>query len=220
MDLVEKCLDPFRVRVRENIINPVLGGARFHHAGNQPFTILSNNCWAGHVYRYFSQPYDTPTIGLYFFAPDYIRFLSDLKRYVEIDLGFIKENESKYSRILKQRNHGCPIGLLDDVEIVFLHYKSEEEAYEKWKRRCDRIHWDRLFCKFSEQNFCSQNDLRDFDQLDYKHKFVFTSQDYGLKSQIEFKEFHGTGEVSNDALHFNKYINLEKWINGKDDFRK
>lgn len=42
------------------------------------FTILSNNCWGGHVYRYFSLPYLTPTIGLYFYPDDYLKFITSV----------------------------------------------------------------------------------------------------------------------------------------------
>ena len=38
---------------------------------------------------------------------------------------------SKY----KDRAKTYPLGLLDDIEIHFTHYKSEEEAHEKWERR-------------------------------------------------------------------------------------
>ena len=35
---------------------------------NKKFTIISNNCWGGWVYREFAVPYQTPTIGLFFLA--------------------------------------------------------------------------------------------------------------------------------------------------------
>ena len=50
---------------------------------SRDFTIISNNCWAGRVYQYLDMPYLTPTAGLYFFAPDYIKFVSDLKKYLD-----------------------------------------------------------------------------------------------------------------------------------------
>lgn len=43
------------------------------------FTIISNNCWGGMIYESYNLPKNSPTVGLFFFAEDYIRFLKDLK---------------------------------------------------------------------------------------------------------------------------------------------
>lgn len=114
-----------------------------------------------------------------------------------------------------EKNLTCPIGKLGDIEIVFLHYKTIEEAREKWNRRCKRIHWDRLFLKMSEQNFCTHEDLVAFDSFPCKHKFVFVCKDHHLKSQVICGEWVGKDEVSNDTAHFRKYINCTNWINSK-----
>lgn len=83
----------------------------------------------GHVYRFFAMPYDSPTIGLYFFSADYIKFVSNLRYYIEQDLTFIDYTESKYKdELLKNNQLNVPIGKLHDIEIVFLHYHSIEEA--------------------------------------------------------------------------------------------
>ena len=178
------------------------------------FTIISNNCWAGHVYRYFGLPYDTPTIGLYLYTADYLKFLKDLERYIkEVEPVFIRPDESKWADDLKEKGIDCPIGRLDDIEVLFLHYKSEDEARQKWERRKKRIHWDKLFIKMSEQNLCTEDDIREFDSLPYKNKIIFTHKDYQIPSQVIFKEFEASGEVLNDTIHFNRYVDLAKWIN-------
>lgn len=136
-----------------------------------------------------------------------------------MDLGFISPKESRYYSILQQRCQcAVPIGLLGDVELVFLHYKTETEAYEKWNRRRSRIHWDHLIVKMSEQNCCNEEVLREFDGLPFPTKLVFTTKDYGLKSQIIFEDYRDKDEVSNDTLHFRKFVNLEKLINRESDF--
>ena len=138
------------------------------------FTIISNNCWAGKVYQYLNMPYLTPTVGLYFFADDYIKFVSDLRRYIKIELKFISIENSKHCEELKRRKQeNVPIGLLDDVEIVFRHYKTSEEARKKWERRKKRINWNNLIIKFSRMNECTDEHLRLFSMLSYKNKFMF-----------------------------------------------
>ena len=63
--------------------------------------------------------------------------------------------DSKFKNILiKKKQHHVPTGLPDDVEIIFLHYPTFEEAKENWNRRVERINWD-IFIKNSQQNGCT-----------------------------------------------------------------
>lgn len=168
------------------------------------------------MYRYFNKEYLSPTVGLYFFAEDYVKFIGSLKQYLDKELKFIPYTESRYRQVLERRGEThVPIGKLDDVEIVFLHYKSEEEAKKKWNRRKERIVWDNLIFKMSEQNLCTEKDILDYDSLPYNRKFIFVTKDYGIKSQVLFKEYEGTGDVKLDTPKFRKYINLTKLINGE-----
>lgn len=222
MSLIENIIDKFRVKGREKILNPILGRVRCKMLNNSDFTIISNNCWGGHVYRFFGLTYDSPTIGLYMFSEDYVKFVHHLKEYLDMPLKFITCKESRYRDILETRgghNTTCPIGMLGDIEIIFLHYHSSEEALEKWIRRKDRIHWDNMIFKMSEQNLCKFEYLKEFDSLQAKNKLVFTSKDYGLDSQVIFGDFLGKDEVPNDTLHFRKYVDLIKLING-ESFKK
>lgn len=221
MSWIEKINDIYRVKFREKISNPLLGGTRKSRLDNPQFTIISNNCWGGHVYRYFGMPYNSPTVGLYFFTDEYIKFLSRLKEYIEMDLKFIPCYQSKYYKeLVKRKETNKIIGLLGDVEIVFLHYKTEAEAIVKWKRRCSRIQWNHLIVKMTEQNLCSLSALQAFDRMPFDVKMVFTSNNYSLQSQVIFGDYFGKKEVSNDTLHFRKYVDLVKLINGKSDFRR
>lgn len=222
MRLIELIIDKFRVKTREKILNPILNRKRRMCLKNQYFTIISNNCWGGHVYRFFGSTYDSPTVGLYFFSEDYVKFVSHLKEYLDMPLKFITYRESRYRDILETRGGRdiqCPIGVLNDIEIIFLHYYSQEEALEKWTRRKSRIHWDNIIIKMSEQNLCKLDHLKMFDSIHVKKKLVFTTKDYGLESQVIFGDYLGKDEVSNDTLHFRKYVDLIKLINGLP-FRK
>lgn len=204
-----------KVKTRERL-NPYFAGFRRKQLKNKGFTIISNNCWGGHVYRFFAMPYDSPTIGLYFFSADYIKFVSNLRYYIEQDLTFIDYTESKYKdELLKNNQLNVPIGKLHDVEIVFLHYHSIEEAQTKWNRRKERIHWDNLYYKMSEQNCCTKEHLEYFDSLDNPNKFVFVTKDYGLKTQVIFKDCAGMDYIPNDTTNFRKFINIINWLNGK-----
>lgn len=204
------------IKLREKL-NPYLGPLRRRLGGvKTPFTIISNNCWGGHVYRYFNMPYDSPTIGLFFESTDYIKFISNLKHYINQELQFITLEESRNKDLLiRQNSDKCPIGVLDDIEIYFLHYKTHEEAFEKWNRRKARIHWNNLYFKMTEQNGCTIEQIRQFDKLPYKDKFIFVHKNYGIPSQVLFKDFEDEEYVLNDTMRFRHYINLINWINHK-----
>ena len=189
---------------------------------NRNFTIISNDCWAGHVYRYFGLPYNTPTIGVGFFADDYLKFVKNLKYYLSKDLEMILPEESKHWNQI--RNQGkmfqvCPYARIDDIEVRFSHYNSFEEVKEKWDKRRERMNWNNLIIKMSEHNDCTIEHLKSFDALDYDKKLVFTTRDYGLKSQVIYKEYEGKDDIINGTAHFRKYVDLIKLVNG-EPFKK
>ena len=182
---------------------------------NKDFTIISNNCWAGRAYQYLDMPYLSPTVGLYFFAPDYIKFVSDLRRYLDIPLRFIDPSESKYYEILKERNQtDKPVGRLDDVEIVFLHYKSQEEALEKWNRRKARVNFDNIFIKMSRMNCCTEDHIKEFDSLDFKNKFFINNRKpMRYQCEVYWDEEWNLDGMQSDTVPFPGNINLFKLLN-------
>lgn len=152
---------------------------------------------------------------MYLFSADYVKFIGNLKYYIDKDLTFINYKDSKYKdELVKSNQEYVPIGKLDDIEIIFLHYHSEDEARTKWNRRKARIHWDNLYYKMSEQNQCSPDLLRQFDLIDLANKFVFVTRDYGLKSQVIFKDCANMDFIPNDTTNFRKFINIINWLNG------
>lgn len=218
---VRKAINRVRIDTRKRL-NPYLAPSRQLKLDKQgiskDFTIISNNCWAGLVYQHFGLPYNTPTAGLFFFAQDYIKFVYNIKEYLTKELKFISLEESRYCETLKQYGGECvtcPIAICGDIEIIFMHYHSPEEAEEKWRRRSARINWDNIIYKFSEMNGCTEDDLRAFDALQVDKKVVFTHKDYGLKNQVVYTEFKKIGYIPNDTDNFRKYINLYDLISGR-----
>ncbi len=187
-----------------------------HSIKNKNFTVISNNCWAGRLYQYLDMPYLSPTAGLYFFAPDYIKFVSDLKHYLDTPLEFIDASRSKYYEELKIRNQtNKPIGILGDVEIVFLHYKTKEEAEEKWNRRKSRVNYDNIILKFSRMDLCSENEIEAFDALSFENKFILNNRlPLKYKSEIYWNEEWKEEGISRDTEPFPGNLKL-KFLLGK-----
>lgn len=182
---------------------------------NKNFSIISNNCWAGRAYQYLDMPYLSPTAGLYFFAPDYIKFVSDLHRYLDTPLRFINPEESKYYEEIKKRNQtDKPIGILGDVEIVFLHYKTKEEAEEKWNRRKARVNYDNVILKFSRMDLCTEKEIEQFDSLPVKNKFVLNNRlPLKYNSEVYWREPCLADGISRDTEPFPGNLKLNKLLN-------
>ena len=143
-----------------------------------------------------------------------MRFVSNLKHYIEANLEFIPPYESRHFESLKKLNQlNVPIGKIDDVEIVFLHYKSEEEAKVKWERRCERINWDHILVKNSYMNECTDEIMDSFLKLKYDVKLFFVGKNIDVQDTVVYGRKNGSIAVEEDTIYFNKYLNLTEWIN-------
>ena len=181
------------------------------------FSIISNNCWAGSVYRYYGLPYQSPTAGLYFFASDYVKFASDLRHYIASTLEFIDARDSAHVAALERKGEADKvIARLDDIEVVFLHYPTVEEARVKWERRCRRINWDNLFIKFSQMNECSAQDIEAFDAIGFPNKICFTARPMPqVKCGLYFPGFEMNNQIANDTDRFCRGFDLTAWLNSE-----
>lgn len=177
---------------------------------NRDFTIISNNCWAGFVYRRFNLPYQTPFLGLFLPAPCFIELLEDFENNMKKDLHFISVKESVYYAKINISGRVYPIGVLGkNIEIHFLHYKTPEEAKETWNRRKKRINPNNMLVKFAEMDCCNSELIKKFEKLPFKNKICFVVNDYDyLKSKnlIKYPNKNGYVEVVNDFKYMPKNI--------------
>ena len=77
---------------------------------------------------------NSPTVGLYSYPDDYIKFILNLKYYTSIEIKMIAWQQSKYASEIKRKGEEDTIGKLDDIEIVFLHYHDPKIAKDKWEK--------------------------------------------------------------------------------------
>lgn len=205
---------------------------RCNHLINKDFTIISNNCWGGMIYESYNLPKQSPTVGMFFMAKDYIKFLKRLQEYLNADLTFINPELSKWKneqQVSGDKRFGTyPIGVLsvegESIEIFFLHYHSAEEAKEKWKRRCKRIVWQRLIVKFNDQNGCTEDDIEEFIKLPFKNKLFFTVKHWNHEDEYRkilrggvcvIKQFPEKDSIlaSYEPFGMNRYIDIIRVIN-------
>lgn len=175
------------------------------------FTILSNNCWGGMVYQKYGLEYNTPTVGLGIRnGSEFVRFCSNLKRYLSEELIFIPWENAKYRtewEIINKNQY--PVAKLGDIEVNFSHYTSEAEAREKWERRKKRINPKRMIFKLSQRECCTREDVEHFLALPVEHKICFAYDDVpGAVVIPELRDWAGD-ETPLIEQHFNEldYLN-------------
>ncbi len=131
------------------------------------FTVFSNNCLGTMLYHDSGKEYTTPLINTAMDGTDFLKLLENPRHYLKADMQFVK-----YEGI------GYPIARIDDIEIRFVHYKTEAEAREKFYKRAERINWDNIVVIATNHDglYTTENMAR-FDKLPYK-KLMFVSEEY------------------------------------------
>lgn len=166
------------------------------------------------MYQSCKLPYNSPFIGLYMYAPEYISLLRNLNYNLVQPLHFIRHESSKYKEIVPQN---YIIGTLGStgIEIVFMHYHLEEEALEKWNRRLKRINWDNMIVKFSDTDFgCTDDLITEFDKLPYAHKVCFTATPHpNCKSVVTMKEYADKEYVLYEWAYSYRYYDFVREAN-------
>jgi len=185
---------------------------------NRNFSIISNNCWGGGVYEELGLPYLTPTIGLFLHGPCYIKFIKNLNYYFGCELIFTAT--SKYQATNTKRDNTdlkYPIGKLADIEIHFLHYHSEDEAFDKWNRRKARVNFDNLFVELGEIDLVDKAIMEDFNSLEFPNKVLFSvREDKNLNSLVFLRERKGFTDVGDIYTHktvWMKEFDVVEWLN-------
>lgn len=216
------------IRKTQRLLPQIMLPLRRKLINNKDFTIIANNCWGGITYEYFGMQKLSPTVGMWFFADDYIKFISNLKHYVGLEIHIISPEESKYyEKLITMGSTSGLVGVLGDIEIVMLHFHDKEIAKEKWERRVERINWDNLIFKFSYMNDCTYELLAEFEKLDFTDissnykKIMFVPKPMPeFKSAIYIHGFENEPQITNDTFVFNQYFKLYSFINGKGLIQK
>lgn len=215
IDKKKKHLIKAKIRKR---LKPIIAKRDSEKLNGKNFVIIANNCWGGQVYQWYNRPYNTPFVGLFLYGPCYLKLLDNFEHYMARELVFI--DKSRYPN----RPKTYPVGQLDDIEVHFTHYKTEEEAGNKWNKRRVRMlkemDFDNYYFKICDRELVTPEHLKAFHKLPYKNKVSFAITDYPFlvgKNHIVVHESHkNNGKFVPDGkrlfkLTFN-YFNVTKWL--------
>lgn len=146
------------------------------------FSVISQNCIGGIFYHDMRMQFLSPTINLFFKAPDFVRFVSNLKYYISLEPEMRWEEE-------------YPVGKLDDVEIYFMHYQSCKEAKEIWNKRKSRINYEKILVLSTDRNGFTDEIYKKWEEIPYK-KILFTVKKQYCKGEaVAYPEYQKDGYV-------------------------
>ena len=185
---------------------------------NKDFSLFSPNCYAGLIYHRLGLQFMSPTINMLFPSKkEYLRFVSDLKRYLSLDL--VESEDERFP---------FPVGVLGDIELVFNHYKSFDEAKTAWDKRKQRINYDNIFIIFDDYVDAEYDDLVKFNQIPCRGKVILTANEYpDLENTIQIKKYSKDHIMKAYLLEKNRWtgkcpadkdFDFVRWLNGEDIF--
>lgn len=183
---------------------------------NSQFCIISNNCWGAEFYIERNIEYNSPFVGLFIPPLQFAKMANDLPEYLSQELVFVKETKCKeYEKLhLKEK---YPIGLLNDIEIHFLHYKDENEAILKWNRRLDRMpkdssNWFIKACDGEINNWAEYTGL--WNSIPYNKVFFSAKKRIEIDNLIQIHESFNDYVTDGKALYklSKDYFDVDKWI--------
>lgn len=156
------------------------------------------------MYHDLGLRFASPTINLT--IPASIDFFENLAYYMKLD-----PVPGGYSQ------KGKPIILLDDIEIVGVHYHSHKELIEQWNKRKQRIVWDRIIIMTNSRFVSSSADIERFSRLPYP-KILFTRESPKNSFEVYVPALEKGGDLTAycDLLgrrHFEKHLDCVKFLN-------
>ena len=166
---------------------------------NDDFTIISSTCVGGNIYHDLGLRFTSPTINLWIGANDFIKFVSDLRYYLdECELVEVKNSNEKN-----------PVGTLGEegrkITIHFTHYPNFKVSKEKWDSRKKRVNYNKIYVFFTDMNGGNNIDIiKKFNKLPYKNKIMLTGKDLSNYPNTFFiKRCYENG-------HLGKWWNVDK----------
>lgn len=197
MSIIEKIKNKLFLELnpwfREHVIIPK-NRAKVMNIGE--VTLLCNNCLGGVIFHELNLKFLSPTINLWMYPADFIKYCSNLSHYSKCNLEFV----DFYRYFPNFQGKSYPVALLDDIVIFFQHYKTEDEARKKWEERTKRINYDNIHCILSERDGCTIEHLKAFSKLPYPTAALVhlpmeqLSNSYYIKGFEQFgggRKYHG-----------------------------
>lgn len=173
------------------------------------FTLITNNCSGGIIYNRLGLKFLSPTINLWFTDEDYLKFIYNLKEYIEQGvLSFVEQTEYRY-----------PVGKLTapcgEIKIYFMHYKTYEQAEQKWYERCSRINYDKLYFIWELKPTSTKEQVEKFNNFNANNKLLFSMK---INADSPYLEKVNSKQDYYDGLSFayQSKFSVKRWLDEVD----
>ena len=172
---------------------------------NDNFSIISSTCVGGIIYHRLNKRFLSPTVNLWFYQDDFLKFITDLKQYLSYDLRFVKGIRD------------YPVAYLGDIRIFFMHYNSEDEARQAWIRRKERINYDNLYIILQDSDKITDEDIRNLKDVNCRNIIVLSNKN--RKNLQYIQPIRTTEKFTNKDKYgmrvFEKQWDYVKWLNSE-----
>ena len=181
---------------------------------NHSFSIISNTCVGGVMTHNVGEQFRSPTVNLIIFENQFLTFCRHLKEYSACSIERPTEEEQvqfeKYSYpvgILRGESVGLP-----DITLYLVHYRSVEEAKEKWDARYRRLNFEDLYIVMDRGIEAREEILDEFHALPFEHKIIFSQFDDPERWPYNFHpSFYNQKDWVNGAMYKNTQQGLFRY---------
>ncbi len=178
---------------------------------NKTPTFFCPNCIGGILFHDLGLQFRSPTVNLMMTQTDFVKFVKNAKWYLEQEFVFFDHEE-----------YTCPCARLHDITVHFTHYKTPEEATQKWKDRASRIDWENVFVFLTQRDGLTKEDIAFLKDVRVKGLVVFTAEHYeDIPYALHVPKYTENGEVGNilkqsyidGGRSYERCFDFVKWFN-------
>lgn len=150
-------------------------------------TIISSNCLGARIYKEAGSIFNSPTIDLWFYPDDFIKFVNNIDHYLSCELLEKRDATKSY-----------PCGLLGDINLNLQHYSDFASAKIKWDIRKKRIIKDRIVIFFTDRDGATNDHITKLLQSCSYPVFIFISNTRNIKSSEGLYRLHSRSDEVGD----------------------
>ncbi len=145
---------------------------------NHDFSLITNDCVGGVISHDLGEQFRSPTVNLWLPQDQFLTFAQDLKYYLSCEIRETPDDTKPYpvGTIIPKDEQHIPI------QVNFMHYHSFAEGYAKWKERCARVNYDRLYFIWHFFDDDHIEDVRAFERWDVRKLLILHEPIEGVRN--------------------------------------
>ena len=184
-------------------------------------SIISNNCFGGCIAKDYHMEFCSPTINLQILPEEFPKFCANIRHYMDAEL-------VEYTELSDEHKAYCehmfgyvpmeyPMGLIDDILVVFQHYESFAESKECWDKRKARVDFNDMCYFLHAKNETYADCVKEFLALNLPHSEAVT-EGFDVEGAHRFDTPPGL-----DCFYFvggkrviEQNFSIRKWLEGEE----